>query len=243
MLRALRRARPRPRAPLAGAALVLALAGCLGRGSSSLASDARADRLGGRRAAWSNGTRGPSAARGVSDSVTARPLGFRTGRADAPLLVVEFTDFGCHYCGDFAREVFPLVAREYVATGRVQWRLVPLATASTPHALDAAAAIVCAGQVERAWPMHDALFARQREWVHVGAPEPRFIRIAGETGLDPQRFGQCLQARATRDTVDAMRRLAHQMGVRIAPTFFVGGRRVEGALAIDDVRAILDGVR
>jgi len=181
-----------------------------------------------------------SAARGQSDRAA---LGFPRGRSEAARLVVEFSDFGCHYCGVFAREVLPIVDREFLSTGEVRWRLVPIATASTPHAREAAAAAVCAGQEGEAWAMHDLLFARQREWRRFGAPRDAFTRYARELGLDATTFRACLTASATKDTVEAMRVLAQQLGVRIAPTFFVAGRRVEGALAVDDVRAILRGER
>ncbi|MFN8670139.1 MAG: thioredoxin domain-containing protein [Gemmatimonadaceae bacterium] len=217
------------------------LGGCTGTHASPVPSVPRASSY----ATASVGAR--AAARHTSDARErargTEALGYTRGRPDAPTLVVEFTDFGCHYCGDFARDVLPTIDRESIASGLVRWRLVPIATASTPHAREAAAATICAGQFGKAWAMHDLLFARQREWTHFGSPLATFAKYARELGMDEPRALACLGAPSTRDTVEAMRDLARQLGVRIAPTFFVAGRRVEGAISLDDVRAILRGAR
>ena len=89
-------------------------------------------------------------------------LGYGKGNEAATVVVTEFSDFGCHYCADFARTVLPTVEREFIATGRVRWQLVPPATVSTPHALAAAGAAVCAAQQGDVWGMHDSPVARQR---------------------------------------------------------------------------------
>lgn len=157
----------------------------------------------------------------------------------APVVVVEFFDYGCGHCGEFARSVQPVIDREFVATGRVEWRPVPFATGSTPHSLDAASAVTCAAQQGRAAPMHEALFARRHEWVRVRRPDQRFVVFAKEIGLDAARFTACFRDPRTAETVGQLRRLARDLHVRTAPTFLVNGRRIEGALALEDFRAVL----
>lgn len=167
-------------------------------------------------------------------------FGFARGSTSAPVVVLEFSDFGCFYCASFARSVLPDVAREFIATGRVRWQLVPLATAATPHAKAAAAAAVCAGEQEQAWAMHDRLFDGQRAWTRFGDPTPHFVAYARGISLDVPRFEACREDPRTREAVEAMYRLTRAMNVRVAPTFFLAGRRVEGAIPLEEMRLALN---
>lgn len=185
------------------------------------------------------GTSALASVRGDAATSGGASFGFARGSAAAPVVVLEFSDFGCFYCASFARTVLPEVAREFLATGRVRWQLVPLATGATPHAKAAAAAAVCAAEQNRAWAMHDRLFQMQREWSRFGDPTPHFAAYARDIDLDVPRFATCLQDPRTRETIASMHRLTQAMNVRVAPTFFIAGRRVEGALPIDGMREVL----
>lgn len=157
----------------------------------------------------------------------------------APVVVVEFFDYGCHYCAEFERTVVPVIEREFVAAGKVEWRAIPFATGSTPHSLDAASALECARQQQAASAMSRMLFDRRGAWIHGGDPEWRFTTFAGELGLDRARFRSCYRGATTAESVGRLRRLARDLQVRTAPTFLVNGRRVEGALDLESFRAVV----
>lgn len=184
----------------------------------------------------------PSKAEGATPAALARApgSGYARGSREATVVVTEFSDFGCHYCAHFARTVLPTLDREFIGPGRVRWQLVPVATASTPHALAAAGAAECASQQGGEWAMHDRLFATQREWTHFGDPTRHFVDLARADGLDVARFVACLRDPRTAETVERLHQLARQLNVRVAPTFFVNGRRVEGAVPLDAARSVLD---
>lgn len=176
----------------------------------------------------------------ASRAAAGAPLpGYSRGRADAPVVVVEFTDFGCRWCGEFARTTLPAIDRELVAPGRVRWVVVPVATGSTPRAVDAAAAAECAAEQQRPWAMHDRLFTRPREWLRARDAERQFAGYARELGLDADRFAACYRDPRTSAAVGAYRRLARESGVRVAPTLFVNGRRIEGALPAEELAPLL----
>lgn len=142
------------------------------------------------------------------------------GDPEAPLTLVEYLDFEC-----------PFSARARGTVAEVRDRLGPrlrytvrhLPLSRHPHAELAAVAAEAAGRQGRFWEMHDALFAHQD---HLELED--LVAAAEALGLDLERFGDDLEdpelAARVRDDMAS----AEASGVRSTPTFFVGGRRVEG---------------
>jgi protein-disulfide isomerase len=150
------------------------------------------------------------------------------GPAAAPVIILEWSDFQCPFC----REVQPVLARlltEFPDTVRLVFKDFPLR--SHELAVPAALAARCAGAQERFWEYHDMLFLTQ----------PAFARdeltaYARRLGLDTARFGDCLDSAAPRDAIVADQREGREAGVRATPTFFVNGRKIEGAVPIEEFR-------
>jgi len=162
----------------------------------------------------------------------------------AKVTVVEFSDFGCPYCGRFSLETFPQLRKEYVETGKVRWRFVPFSLGIFPNGAEAMQAATCvAEQGEDAfWKMHDILFATQAEWKGSRAPRELFRGYARKVGADIAAFDACYAGRRAEDRVAAATALAHRSGVRSTPSFFVGGTLIQGALPIEQFRLVLDRV-
>jgi len=169
-------------------------------------------------------------------------VGHVRGSADAPVTVIEFSDFGCPYCGMFALGTYPTLHEEYVETGKVQWRQVPFVMGMFPNGAEAAQAAECAAEQgeEAFWAMNDVIYERQTGWKSVGDPEPIFTGFAGEIGIDAAQFASCYQENRAGARVAASNALAERSGVRATPTFFVNGHRVQGALPLEQFRMILD---
>jgi len=72
-------------------------------------------------------------------------IGYDKGTPSAPLVVVEFSDFGCPYCGEFARETFPGLDKEFIRTGKVYFKYVPFVIGMFPNTLEAAFVRYAAG--------------------------------------------------------------------------------------------------
>jgi protein-disulfide isomerase len=183
------------------------------------------------------GTAPASAAAPATDE-SAEGLGYTQGSPDAPVTVVEFSDFGCPYCAQFAMEVHPALHREFVETGQVRWRFVPFVLGIFPNGDAAARAGECAGDQDRFWPMHDLLYQRQREWKS-DAPAELFVEYARAAGLDTERFRACLGSERTAERIERNNRAAERAGVRATPSFVVNGRPVEGALPLEHFRMLL----
>ncbi len=173
--------------------------------------------------------------------IDLRGIGHDVGMPTAPVTVVEFADFGCPYCGQFAQEVWPTIRKEYVETGKVRWKYVPFVMGTFPNGAEAARAGECAAAQggPAFWAMYDRLFQRQPEWKMIRNAAPVFSRYAADLHLDVRAFGACYAADAPRARVSAANDASNRLGVRVTPTFFVNGQRLEGALPLADFRMVL----
>ena len=154
-------------------------------------------------------------------AVYAVPLGDspRRGPADAPITIVEFSDFSCPYC---VRAQGTVEQLERLYPGQVRWvfRHRPL---DLDHTLAAEAAAAAALQ-GRFWPMHDRLFA-----VHGQVDRAAVELHAGQLGLDLARFRADLDSGRARAAIQADIDDGDRLGLVGTPTFFVNGRAVIGA--------------
>jgi protein-disulfide isomerase len=166
-------------------------------------------------------------------------VGYPRGDARAPLQVIEFSDFGCAYCAQFATQTFPELERNFIATGQVRWTFVPFRLVGFPNADAAAEAAECAGEQQAFWPMHDRLFADRDRWSDLPGSADPWLAYARALGLDTARFTRCTQSREMRGRIHRNTSIARVMGARATPTFFVNGRRVEGALPAARFRDLL----
>lgn len=165
-------------------------------------------------------------------------VGFEAGYPAAPVLVVEYADFACSACAEFALETWPEIERDFVDTGLVRWHFVPfeLGFRNSEEGLRAAE---CAGRQNRFDAMHDALFARRSAWVDERRPDEALMSLAAHAGLDTFAFEACYEDGDLEDRTRSANRAARRDGVRGTPTFFVNGHRVQGALPIAEFRALL----
>ncbi len=149
------------------------------------------------------------------------------GRADAKLVVLEFSDFQCPFCGRYTRETLQQIERDYVDTGKAKYvfRNFPLERIH-PLALRAAEAADCARTQGKFWEMHTRLFADQQ-----ALAEPDLTKTAQAVGLNMGTFTQCLAsqlispARIRQDQTEGSR-----AGVTGTPTFFLGTMTKDGKL-------------
>lgn len=165
-------------------------------------------------------------------------IGHTLGAEDAPVTVMEFSDFGCSACAEFARETMPALRREFVDAGEVKWRYVPIRQGFYRGA-EAARAAECAAEQGQFWKMHDLLLERQHEWQGRGDLLPVLTRYAQEIVPEPELFAACYRSERTEATLRLHDMVALSIGVRGVPVFLVGGQRVIGALETDRFARIL----
>lgn len=155
------------------------------------------------------------------------------GPAEAPVTIVEFSDFECPYC----RQTVPVLQRireEYGNQVRLVYRQFPL-NSIHPRAQKAAEASLCADDQGQFWSMHDALFLEPVELEAASLRE----KAAG-VGLEMDDFNQCLDEGRNAERVEADIRAGVVAGVTGTPAIFVNGRPVTGGLPFDAFSAIID---
>jgi protein-disulfide isomerase len=140
------------------------------------------------------------------------------GSDKAVLILVEFSDYQCPFCGQYARETFPQIRRDYIDTGKLKhvFRDFPIESIH-PDALKAAEAAHCAGEQGKYWEMHDRLFANQR-----ALGQAQLVVHAQALGLDSQPFQQCLDSGKYAGEIRKNLEDGQKAGVRGTPTFFLG---------------------
>jgi protein-disulfide isomerase len=164
------------------------------------------------------------------DSLFAMARGVTKGDPDAPVTILEFGDYQCPGCGEFAREYKPGIELALIETGRAQFVFhdYPL-VAVHPHAFLAARAARCAEDQGRFWEYHDELFRQQARWSPEANPIGTFQGYAESLGLNASDFRSCLNSDRHADVVTANLRLAETVGVPRTPTILInvpgGGTR------------------
>lgn len=165
------------------------------------------------------------------------------GSPDAPITVVELSDFQCPWCRRFTLETLPALEREYIRPGKV--RLVFINFPLTELHRNAAAAhetAMCAARQGRFWPMHDILFRKQEDWAPLHEPGPTLVAYADSIGADRDQLTRCLETGATRREVETDARSAFRTGANSTPTFLIEGGMLAGQHSIDVWRPILDSI-
>ena len=188
------------------AMLLVALAGCTTPGNE----DAELVTTVGGRSAASTSPR------------PAPPDPMALGSAEAPLMIVEFSDYQCPYCQRFHAEVLPELRRNYIDTGKVRLVFKDLPLAMHREALPAAVAARCAAAQGKYWEMNEALFANQPKLAAELYP-----RIAAALGLDVKAFESCRADPATTQMVKRDARESQQFGLNSTPSFLIGRREGE----------------
>jgi protein-disulfide isomerase len=160
------------------------------------------------------------------------------GNPNAPVTLVEYSDFQCPSCGNY----FPLLKQlsdEYKDQLRIVYRHYPLSFHA--HAELAAQAAEAAGKQGRFWEMHDLIFRQQKDWSEkVGSARSLFVGYARELGLDMARFEADLDSKEVRQAVDADRRSGDWVGVDSTPTFFLNGVKIQNPRGYDPFKNLIE---
>jgi len=154
------------------------------------------------------------------------------GRVDAPVTLIEYSDFTCGYCLKFFRDTWPKLQAKYVETGKLRFVYRDYPRADRGVGVDAAVAARCAGAQGRYWAMHDRLFGEGRR-----LDSEAFRSYARTIGLDQVVFAQCFDERRYLESIFQDRQEANRWGFHGTPGFILmhtvgGATEKEPAVAI-----------
>lgn len=178
------------------------------------------------------GTQSPGATSSTLDLTNFPTM----GDPDAPVTMVEYSDFGCPHCKGFNTEKFAQLKSEFIDSGQVKYVVHPYYLGNPQIGL----------ATEAAWCAHDqggffeyqhALFERQGQ---IEYTTDALAGLATELGLDGEALAQCVSNDTHRSDVESARQAATRRGVNSTPTFYVNNQRVEGNLPISQFETVIN---
>lgn len=170
------------------------------------------------------------------------------GNPDAPVTVVEFSDFQCPFCSRFYTQTLPALEENYIDTGKIKfvYRDLPLDNLH-PNARPAHIAAECADEQGKFWEYHDILFSNQGEWNRLSSVDlgVQLNKYATSMGLNLASFDSCLSSKNIADEVQSDFLHASQYGATGTPTFFIGNEKdgfvkLVGAQPYSAFQAVID---
>jgi len=167
-----------------------------------------------------------------------KPTEIIIGNEDALVTIIEYSSLTCNHCGAFHTNTFPIIKRDYVDTGKVQFyfRHFPL----DRYAATAAMMVQCVPPQTRA-SFLDALFRRQPIWLRADDPLKALQNLGKQVGLSGEEFVMCQRDEEILEDIRAtMRTASEKLGVNSTPFFFINGHRVVGNIGVAEFREILD---
>jgi protein-disulfide isomerase len=155
------------------------------------------------------------------------------GPADAPVTIIEFSDFECPYCRQWFTSTWPQLQKAYGNKIRLVYRDFPL-TNIHPDAEPAAEAANCAGEQNQYWAYHDRLFNGS------SLSNDIYMSYANALKLDLAKFQDCLSAHRYQADITSDAQYGASLGITGTPTFFVNGIPMVGAQPFSAFKSIID---
>jgi len=156
------------------------------------------------------------------------------GNVNAPVLMVEFSDFQCPYSKKFYQQAFPLIEKEYISTGKVKFAYRDLPLGFHTLAKPAAIAARCAGKQGKYWQMFGKIILSNSFDTEI------LKKYAQELGLNIKAYDDCLSKDEFQGELESDIKDAAKFGVSGTPAFFINGRFVNGAYPFETFKKIIE---
>lgn len=162
------------------------------------------------------------------------------GKEDAKVTIVEYASMTCPHCRQFHEVTLPELTKKYLDTGKA--RLILREFPFDPRATAAFMLARCSAE-DKHYAMINVLFQQQEVWATSDDPQGALLQIARLAGFSQDSFKACLTNQKLLDDVNAVReRASKDFGVESTPTFFINGKKYAGAMSIEEMSAIIDGM-
>ena len=164
------------------------------------------------------------------------------GNSSAPVKIIEFSDFQCPFCRAFWKDTLPLIKKDYVDTGKVQFVYRDFPLSFHPASVPSALAADCAKEQNKYWEFHDKMFSEEEKkgtgTITYGVTELK--KWAKEIGLNTGNFNQCLDSQKYKAEVDKDTADGSKAGVSGTPTSFINGIAIVGAQPYSNFKTAID---
>ncbi|MBI2844928.1 MAG: DsbA family protein [Chloroflexi bacterium] len=162
------------------------------------------------------------------------------GNPQAPVTIIEYSDFQCPFCATFSLETFPLLREQYVDAGKVFFIFRDFPIPSHQQAPKAAEAGNCAAEQGQFWAMHDTLFSHQMEWQGNAQAVSLFQGYAQDLGIDSPSFSACLDSGKYAGEIQDDFQTGVDAGVTGTPTFFINDQIIVGAQPFSEFQRVIE---
>jgi protein-disulfide isomerase len=178
----------------------------------------------------------------VQPSDTAGFRGYILGADSAAVEVIEYADYQCPACQQFATVEWPYVKERLVQAGKVRWVFRDFPLTQHQWARLAAHAAACGQEQNKYWELQEEIFATQPEWQFSRDAGPMFRAAAQKVGMDVSAYDTCMNSLKYAGRIQAASNEGVRLGVGSTPTFIIGGRLYPGIVPYDRLRAIVDSL-
>lgn len=162
------------------------------------------------------------------------------GLADAPLTIIEFSDYQCLYCKKYASEAFAQIKKDYVDSGKVKYVIRDFPINEHPQAMLAAIVANCANAQNKFWEMHDILFADQDSWSYQNSAVDAFKEFARQINLDENKFASCMENGGFEQEIAKDIADGELYTIGFTPTVFIGDKKIVGAQPYEVFKKVID---
>jgi protein-disulfide isomerase len=166
------------------------------------------------------------------------PLGDRVlGKSTAPVTVIEYVSLTCPHCANFQKNLFARLKKEFIDTGRVRYivREFPIG-----HTAGHAAIINRCAPEDKYFFLLNQFLTRQPEWVSQEVRPDAIYAVAKSSGMSRETFDKCLSNQTIIDGLTEVKQRGRQFGVIGTPTFFINGRKAQGEVTYDEIKALVE---
>ncbi len=162
---------------------------------------------------------------------------FSVGRPEAPVTVIKYASLTCPYCRRFQAEVFPVLKRDYIDSGKVRFiiREFPIGKTSGMATI----ALRCA-PMDRYLELYGRYLSSQAQWVSQEVRIEPILKVAQGVGLSAAEFDRCRQNHGMISALNQVKDRGRELGVIGTPNFFINGRLIKKTLDLAELRAIID---
>lgn len=170
------------------------------------------------------------------------------GNPNAPVVMVEYADFQCPFCGRFFKQTRPAIIENYVKSGKVLLVYKDFAFLG-PESGSAAEAARCANDQGKFWQYHDTVYnylwdnyySQNKNGENVGALAREVLKkFAADLNLNGALFASCLEGGKYKQAVQDETEQGRSFGVSGTPAFFINGKKITGALPYSEFQKVID---
>lgn len=171
--------------------------------------------------------------------------GYLLGDPNAPVTIMEFADFECPGCMQFATLIEPDVRENIVNKGLANFRYMDFPLSDIhPNSMSASLAAACANDQGKFWEMHDAIYQGFYDWAAPATTNPKrvFQRYLGPLGIDEAQWNQCFDSQKHVAQILANRNAGIERGVSSTPTFIIGNAIYTTGMTYDRIKSVVDSL-